>query len=113
LFVNEQVLRNGDLRNTLTNSTIRTIDSELSNSVVSISDIETKLGKAYGSDVIAVEVSGLGGTANHQVITLIGNGDRISIRKNITPQSDGKLIVEEDVTVEFVTHKKSQDRKDN
>lgn len=108
LFVNEQVLRNGDLRNTLTNSTIRTIDSELSNSVVSISDIETKLGKAYGSDVIAVEVSGLGGTANHQVITLIGSGDKLSIKKRATAQSDSKIIVEEDVTVEFILHKNTR-----
>ena len=113
LFVKEQVMNNGDLRNNLTNSTIRVIDEELKSNLISISSIESKLKDVYGSDVMSVELSGLGGTSNHQVITLIGNGDRISIRKKITPQSDGKLIVEEDVTVEFVTHKKSQDRKDN
>ncbi len=113
LFVKEQVMNNGDLRNNLTNSTIRVIDEELKSNLISISSIESRLKDVYGSDVMSVELSGLGGTSNHQVITLIGNGDRISIRKKITPQSDGKLIVEEDVTVEFVTHKKSQDRKDN
>lgn len=107
LFVKEQVMKNGDLRNNLTNSTVRIIDEELKSNLVSISNIETKLSRAYGGDVISVELSGLGYPANHQVVTLIGGGDRLSIKKKITAQTDGKLIVEEDVTVEFISHTKS------
>ncbi len=107
LFVKEQVMKNGDLRNNLTNSTVKIIDEELKSNLVSISNIETKLSRAYGGDVISVELSGLGYPANHQVVTLIGGGDRLSIKKKITAQTDGKLIVEEDVTVEFISHTKS------
>lgn len=104
LFVNVQVMRNADLRNSLTESSIKTIDNELKKSVIAISNIESNIKKIAGDDVLAIEVTGLGGVANYQAVSMINTGDRFSIRKRLTAQSDGKLIVEEDVTIEFIQH---------
>ena len=108
LFVREQVMNNGDLRNKLTETCIKTIDEELKKSVIAISNIETVIQSIAGSDVFAIEVKGLGGASNYQAISIINIGDRFSIRKRLTAQSDGKLIVEEDVTVEFIQHTTNQ-----
>lgn len=104
LFVKEQVIKNSDLRDSLTKDAVRVIDAEFKKNTVSVSNIETAQGKVFGEDVLGIEVSGLGGSANYQTISMLSIGDRLSIRKRLTAQSDGKLIVEEDVTVEFVQH---------
>ncbi len=104
LFVSDQVMRNAELRDSLTRSTIRIIDAELQKSVIAISNIEAILRDEAGNDVLGIEVTGMGGAANYQAVSMISVGDRFSIRKRLTSQSDGKLIVEEDVTVEFIRH---------
>ena len=104
LFVNDQVMKNSELRDSLTRTVIKTIDAELKKTVIAISNIESNIKVEGGADLLAIEVSGLGGVSNYQAVSMINIGDRLSIRKRLTTQSDGKLIVEEDVTVEFVRH---------
>lgn len=104
LFVKEQVVRNSELRDSITRDAIRTIDAELKKNTVAISNIESEQRLVFGDDVFGIEVSGLGGSANYQTLSMLSIGDRLSIRKRLTAQSDGKLIVEEDVTVEFIQH---------
>lgn len=104
LFVKEQVIRNSELRNSITRDAVKIIDSEFKKNTVAISNIEAEQRDAFGPDVLGIEVSGLGGTANYQALSMLSIGDRLSIRKRLTAQPDGKLIVEEDVTVEFIQH---------
>ena len=104
LFVKEQVIRNSELRDSLTKDAVRIIDSEFKKNTVAISNIEAEQGRAFGEDVLGIEVSGLGGSSNYQTLSMLSIGDRLSIRKRLTAQPDGKLIVEEDVTVEFIQH---------
>ena len=104
LFVSESVMRNAELRNSISKVTIKTIDSELQNTVVSISNIESKIRISVGNDVLGLEVTGLGGSSNYQAVSMLSVGERFSIRKRLVSQSDNKLIVEEDVTIEFIRH---------
>lgn len=104
LFVKEQVIRNAELRNSLTRDAVKIIDSEFKKPTVAISNIEALQREAFGEDVLGIEVSGLGGASNYQALSMLSIGDRLSIKKRLTAQPDGKLIVEEDVTVEFIQH---------
>lgn len=104
LFVKEQVIRDSELRDSITTDVIRSADTELKKNTVAVSNIETLIRDVAGKDVLGNEVSGLGGAANYQAISMLSVGDRLSIRKRLTSQSDGKLIVEEDISVEFVQH---------
>jgi hypothetical protein len=104
LFVKEQVIRNSELRDSLTRDAVRIIDAEFKKNTVAISNIESEQRNAFGEDVFGIEVSGLGGNANYQTLSMLSIGDRLSIKKRLTAQPDGKLIVEEDVTVEFIQH---------
>lgn len=104
LTVNKQVYENSALCQSLTNSTIRTIDEHLKKETISMSAIVSSLEKVYGDDVISVSISGLGGDLNLDALTVMSSGDRCSIKKRLSNIGDGKLIVQEDVNVEFVKH---------
>lgn len=104
LYVSDAVHDNASLREKITASTIRTLDAQLKLSTVAISTITTALEKIYRDDVIGFSVSGLGGSRNLQMLSVMDEGDRCSIRKRLTALPDGKLIVQEDVVVDFIKH---------
>lgn len=104
LSVSKTVFDNADLRELLTRATVTTIARILQSSTVSSSEIVIALGKAYGDDVISVQVSGLGGNQNYPALTVLDATDRLSIRKRLVATADDTLVVEEDVTVSFELH---------
>ena len=104
LYVRETVFENAAIREALTVKTIEILDQQLKNTTVSISTITTALRAVYGEDVLALTVSGLGGVRNLQMFTMMDADERCSIRKRLTALPDGKLIVQEDVSVDFVRH---------
>jgi len=107
LYVNDVVFENAELREALTVNTVKVIDNQLKNSTVSISTITSALKDSYKNDVIALSINGLGGTRNLQMLTVLNEGDRCSIRKRLTALPDGKLIVQEDVVVDFIRHEQN------
>jgi len=104
LYVSDAVYNNATLRTQLTTSTIQTISNQLTSPIVTIDGTEAALRAVYGDDVISVQMSGLGGSLNLPALTVLKDGNLLSIRKRLTAQSDGTLIVEEDVTIQFINH---------
>jgi hypothetical protein len=92
------------LREQLSRVTIRTIDTMFQNAVVAVSAIEYALMNEYKGDVIDVDLSGIGGNANHATISVIDNSSRLSIRKRLTAMADNSLVAEEDVLIQFIKH---------
>lgn len=104
LYVSKATYNNSALRDTLSTTTVSTSSTNLNVAQVSRSAIQDALKTVYGTDVIDVEFSGLGGTLDLDVFTVLDDSLRPSLRKRLTAQSDGSLIVEEDVTIEFILH---------
>lgn len=104
LYVKKSVYENAELRKYLNDSTIREIDNLLVNNVVSNSAIITHLKSIYGEDVISVAITGLGGSANINTITILNEGDRLSIGKKLTALPNGDRIVVEDININFIEH---------
>ncbi len=104
LLVSPTVYGDTTLLTALRSITTRTIDTALQQKTVSISTIERDLLEAYGDDVIAVEVTGLGGVNTHNTFTILSNSNRCSIRKRLSALPDNTLTVDEDITIEFVKH---------
>ena len=71
---------------------------------VSMSALIEALVTSYASDVIDVRVTGLGGELNLQALTVTDEARRLALGKRLSVQADNKIIVEEDVYVEFVKH---------
>lgn len=104
LYLGQTAYNNAQLRDQLRKTSIQTVSQQLNTRQVSRSAIVDTLRGQYGTDVIDAELSGLGGAANYDVFTLLDDSIRPSLRKRLTAQSDGSLIVAEDLSVVFVLH---------
>jgi hypothetical protein len=105
LYVDELVFNNKTLTAALQSATIKAIGAFLAaNSTVAVSALEDKLAEVYGSDVLSVNVAGLGGANNYRVITVTDDSTKLSIRKVLKLLPSGQLAVQEDISVTFTTH---------
>lgn len=103
-FVKEEVLKNYPLRETLRTETVKIINEHIGKPQVSMSALIETLVKSYGSDVIDVRVTGLGGELDLQALSVLDQARRLALGKRLTVQADNKLIVEEDIYVDFIKH---------
>lgn len=104
LSVPDKTYMNPELLDALKKATVRTLDESLKTNTVAVSAIEYALRNRYGNDVIDVKLEPVGWVADYNAITVLDNSNRLSIKKRLTPQQDGRLIVEEDVEVTFIRH---------
>lgn len=104
LFVPPTTYNDYALREALVTATIKTIDLALQEPKVAVSEIEYQLRDQYKSDVIDVEVAGIGGNLSLSTLTVLDNANRLSIRKRLTALADNTLVVEEDISVVFIKH---------
>ena len=107
LYVSQVVYSDSALRTQLTTSTIATIAKQLTQSTFSIDSITSALRSIYGTDVISMNVSGIGGTNNYSVVTILDNSKNCSIKKVLTAMPDNTLVVVEDVTVNYILYQVS------
>lgn len=101
LFVSPTVYNDVDVRLSLTNNTIKLLDSYISNLVVNTSEIMNALRIMYGSSVMTIDLHGIGGSKDYRIITLASEHNRLCLKKVLEIQSDNKLIIKEDVTINF------------
>lgn len=104
LYVSETTFDNDSLRKELVASTIRVIDEHLKNTTISVSTLTSSLKATYNNDVIAIDVSGFGKNNSTQMLSILDEGHHFAIKKKLIAQPDGKLIVTEDVSVDFIKH---------
>lgn len=104
LHVPKSTYDNPDLLASITKNTIRTIDESIRGTTIAVSAIEYALRNKYGTDVIDVKLSGLGGAADYDTVTVLDNANRLAIRKRLAAQPDGTLIVEDAVTFSYIKH---------
>ena len=105
LYVTKEVYEDSKLLASLENSTIQSIGNYLStNSTVSISQMEDNLTALYGSDVLGVSISGLGGDANYSIVTITDESTKLSINKVLAVQPNNNIAVEENITILPIVH---------
>ena len=94
---------NLELQANLNTTTIQQISLALQNTTVAVDSIQNALRAQYGTDVISVELLGLGGFSNnYQALTVITPGCKLSIAKKLVAQSDNSLVVQEAVQVNYI-----------
>lgn len=108
IHIKPMVSNNDDFRKQIQNKTILIISQHLEKTVVSISDITSELRRIYGDEVLDVRITGLGGASNFPMVTIMNDTDRLSIGKRLVARPDGILLVEEDVTFNFIRHGKER-----
>ena len=83
---------------------VETINDVLQKRNVTVSEMTSVLRTKAGLDAIATEITGLGGSARYQAITLQDDSARLSIKKKAYSLADGTIGVQDDVDVAFLLH---------
>jgi hypothetical protein len=97
--------RNLDLRNSLTNLASKTLAAAVQESTIAMNQVSETLTNAAGNDVSALQISGLGGTANnYAMFSTTDDSIRLSIGKIAYVAADGSIGVQDDITVNFQQH---------
>lgn len=101
LYVPSNVYMSENLRLQLTNKTIKLLDSALSLTELNNSNVEAALREAYGGAVTSMKLSNLGGGHNLHYAKVVSPDQRLSLKRILDIQSDGTLIMKEDVKINF------------
>lgn len=96
---------NSTIRPSLIDNDKQILDDQISLKTISRSNMVTRLDDTSGDDVLANELSGLGGTENYPIVTVEDDAVRLSIRKKMVVLANQLLTIEDDVTVNFLEHK--------
>lgn len=104
LHVPATTYANPALQAELIRNTITVISASLLDAQVSLSAIAKKLQDGYGSDVIDVDVVATGSMAPYHAVTVLDEAKRLTIKKRLVNMTNDLLMIEEDVSVEFVKH---------
>lgn len=106
LIVRPVVYNNLELRDEITKATVRVINTQLEEGVVSTNEVLSALTREYGYDVIGVDIHGLGNNDRIITMTILDDSKRCSLKKRLVIESNNTLFIEEDVTVTFIEHAK-------
>lgn len=93
--------RNTEIRNKISESTGSIITNILSNRTISKDDIISALRENIGADVISIELDGFMEN-NFNTVTLTDTSMAPSIGKRLVVDTDGTLIVEDSLSIEFI-----------
>lgn len=104
LYVLKSVYQDHELRNSLETTVVEDLIEGISHEVVSMSDLEEKIMSAMPNDVVSVKISGLGGSMDYRVITVIDGRNRLSIAKELYIDSDHTIGIRNDIRVIFRLH---------
>jgi hypothetical protein len=82
--------------------TSEVLATALTRSIVSVSDVEYELKQAIGKDeVLNVELSGLGGERNLQLVIIPSPTHRLNIAKRVRARASGEIYIEDAITVDI------------
>lgn len=95
---------NAALRPALIASTKQIANQMLGSNTIAISDLISALKLNGGDDVISVEVAGLGGDRNFPIISLKDPAVKMSLRKKLAVLANDDLMVEDDISINFLRH---------
>lgn len=108
MYVSKTVFEDTALRETLSSTAIRVIDNQLKKTVVSVDEILANLRDSLGNDVVSVEITKLGTNSEYNTFTVVNDSDRASLRKRLVALPNNKLIVSEDVRIDFIKHESEE-----
>lgn len=106
LVISSAVNSNATLKERLKTTTVQALSNWFTGTTVAVDEAQDEMRDLYAGDVISCTVSGLGGASNYPMLTVVDDANRLSLRKRLVAQTDDTLIVEEDVTINFIVHEK-------
>jgi predicted DNA-binding protein (MmcQ/YjbR family) len=102
-FMSETKYNDAVLRDSIKQSSIKTLHDGLQRQTVSKDSLLSLLRETIGNDIVSVDIEGFLHD-NWTTATLLDPAQRLSYNKVLTLKSNGEYDVEDDVTVRFLIH---------
>jgi len=103
-YLTPEQYRDNQLRVSLMRIAIDSISTELEKSSVTMNNIISRITSEANSNIVAVEVTGLGGLRNLASVQMVDDAARLTIKKIAVAFADGTLGVTDAVAVNFIQH---------
>lgn len=101
LYVEDAIYNNDLIRQDIENKTVKALDSYIDRSVVNMTELRDVLKTLYGTSVKAFTVTGLGGDANYELLSMKDDRYRLSLKKNLAIGADKKMYIKDAVVFDF------------
>lgn len=101
-YLSQGGYRNSNFTDTLRANTKNVLAKQLDKGTVTRDAIITALRSSGGSDVISVDLQGLGGSLNLTALTLVDDSMRLTIGKITQAMPDGTIGVVDDIDIKFL-----------
>ena len=101
LYVPDSIYKDNEIRQQLINGSINILDRMIGDITINLTSITILLKDYYGDSVTSVNITGLGGTNNFNILNLASEHNRLCLKKKLLLQQDGTMIIQEDVIVNF------------
>lgn len=95
---------NTAMRPPLANSTKEIVNRALQATTIAQSNTTSQLALNAGDSAVNVSLQGLGGVDNFPVLTVLDSSIQLGLRKKLTVLSNQKLLVEDDININFLRH---------
>lgn len=104
-LMTEMGWKNESLKKAVRKLAINIINAEFNKSSISVVRITGELSRSVPSDVLGIELFGLGGEDyNYPLLTLKDGSGQPAISMKLTALPDGTYTVEEDINFDFIAH---------
>jgi len=101
LYVPDDIFRDEKIRADIETRVTKLLDAYIDRTVVNMTEIREELKVTFGNSVSAFQISGLGGSANYEVLRMKDDRYRLSLKKNIVVRPDKRTYVKDAVNIEF------------
>lgn len=101
LYVSEDVFKDDAVRSELEKNTVKLLDQAIAGTEVNFTETKQLMKDLYGSSVKALTLSGLGGSKDYQYLRVSDEQNRLCLKKILSLELDGSLIIKEAVDVKF------------
>jgi hypothetical protein len=92
------------LRQPLTQQAITTLYTACQSKTLSLLAIQSSLASQVGSDIVGIDIEGLGGSLDLSTVTVVDDSARLSLWHQAVVEPDGTIGVADGVAVNFVEH---------
>lgn len=103
-YLTETGYRNDDLKESLKTLSKSVIRTHLAKKTISVVEIEITISEMATDDIVGVVVSGLGGSADYDLVTLDDDDVSLTIAKRAYVLPNDVITIEDDITYEWVQH---------
>ena len=102
IYVSIAVLNNTTLIETMTSTINSIVSANISNPIISVSDITASIRSSLGTNIVGIEIAGINNNDNMRMISVQDTGVTPSIQSTLIVNSDGTISRDSNINISWI-----------